>query len=69
MAIRKVWLCIVCTPDQGLYKIKVEDAWDEANAKMIAHNIVVDKFKPKGIDTIIAKEWTTESVTDVSIIH
>ena len=60
MSETKQWLAIVCTRGDGLYKVKINGETDEAQVKNRAHNIVMAKFKPAGIDTVIVRELTPE---------
>ena len=54
------WIAIVCTTDDGLYKVKVNCAEDEPAAKNMAHNIVMHHFKPRGISTVIVTPLTPQ---------
>lgn len=56
----KQWLAVVCTRGDGLYKVKINGAEDEPAAKNMAHNLVMEKFKPAGIDTVIVTLLTPE---------
>lgn len=56
----KQWLAIVCTRGDGLYKVKINGETEESAVKNRAHNLVMEKFKPAGISTVIVQELTPE---------
>ena len=60
MSETKQWLAIVCTRGDGLYKVKITGETEESAVKSRAHNLVMEKFKPSGISTVIVHELTPE---------
>lgn len=60
MSETKTWLAIVATRGDGLYKVKINGETEESAVKNRAHNLVMEKFKPAGIDTVIVRELTPE---------
>lgn len=60
MSETKQWIAVVCTRGDGLYKVKINGETEESAVKNRAHNLVMEKFKPLGIDNILVREWTPE---------